>query len=169
MTDIIIELTSPYARMPHKATEGSAGHDAFACLKDRHIKVRRRGSAIAEVLYDEQYGLTLMPGERALIPLGFKLSFPAGIKCDIWPKSGRAWNEGLTLVNSIGLGDSDYPDEYAAIVMNAGLDPITIWHDQKVVQLTFTRYEDVRFSEGVVRKSGERTGGFGSTGLKAES
>lgn len=170
MIDVTIELTSPHSRFPEKATEGSAGYDAFACLKGRTIKVRRCNKGeVTEELYDEKNGLCLLPGERALIPLGFKLSFPTGIKCDIWPKSGRAWNEGLTLANAIGLGDSDYPNEYAAIVLNAGFEPVTIWHDQKIVQLTFTRYEDIQFVTGTVEANGERTGGFGSTGLRAKS
>jgi dUTP pyrophosphatase len=168
-----IELLFADAQRPDQATSGSAGFDVFAHLRGRTVQVVRRGAApdtalvVDEVMPDGPgAALRLLPGERATVPLGFKLTLPWRTKMAVWPKSGRARNEGLAMINGIGLIDRDYPNEVAALVVNDGLAPLVIEHGQACAQVTFGRYLVPRFRSAVVRPIGARTGGFGSTGLR---
>lgn len=178
MTRIPFEKVTPHAKVPERATDGSAGYDAFACLMDynettkrdvpRTFQVFRRGFLFQRnqprtEVYNEKTGIVLRPGERAIIPLGVKMTLPKGVKCEIQDKSGRAWKEALSLVNGVGLGDSDFPNEYGAIVINLGFSPLVIRHGQKVVQFVFAEYLDADFTEDVVVQTTERNGGYGST------
>ena len=47
-------------------------------------------------------GLTLAPGERALVPTGLALAIPAGFEVQVRPRSGLALRHGLTLLNTPG-------------------------------------------------------------------
>src|SRR5690554_1876190 len=55
--------------------------------------------------------LTLLPGERKLIPTGFQMALPEGYEAQIRPRSGLAYNCGITMLNSPGTIDADYRGE----------------------------------------------------------
>lgn len=176
MIPIHFEKVSSHAQTPRRSTDGSIGYDAFACLietdpgtredRPRTYQVFHRG---AEDPVTEEYnpdsGIRLEPGARALIPIGVKIELPLGVECDVCAKSGRAWNEGFSLVNGIGLLDPDFAGEIHAIIVNLSGVHQKIRHGEKVVQLKFQKYEDVEFKEARVLAKQSRSGGLGSTGL----
>ena len=52
--------------------------------------------------------LQLLPGERAIIPLGFRATLPPGYEAQIRPRSGTSFKTSLAIANSPGTIDPDY-------------------------------------------------------------
>jgi dUTP pyrophosphatase len=163
---IVVELLHEDAQLPRRATRGSAGHDLFACLKERVIDCsdgHRQWQTAAEQR-DATWIVTLPAGAMALIPLGFKARLPVGYEAQIRPRSGAAFKKGLGIPNAPGTVDSDFPDEWRVIVRNATALPIIIEHGERIAQMVLHRYEVLPFTRGSVTRSTDRDGGFGSTG-----
>lgn len=155
---------------PERQTEGAAAYDAYACMLEsaetgRMIKIHRKGmEEIHEERYDREHGLRINPGERALIPLGIRMAFPRGYVCDIRPRSGLALRNGITITNAPGTGDSDYRNEYGAIIENSSHMPFVVKHGDRICQLLFHEHVDADWKEGPLDET-DRDGGFGSTGV----
>lgn len=170
--NVRIERTLPHHPLPRPAHEGDAGYDVYACLrgKEHEVKVFRgeaRNDNLAQDLPPEGDAgeITIAPGERALIPLGFRIAVPAGWMVEVRPRSGLAIKHGVTIANTPGTIDSTYRGECAAVVLNAGQEPFTIQHEMRIAQIVFTRYGRPEFTEGGVDETERGAGGFGSTGL----
>jgi len=163
---ITIELLHPEARIPRRATEGSAGYDLFACLVNRSVECSdgTRTWERPAVDRDGAAALLLHPGEMALVPLGFRARLPEGYEAQIRPRSGAAFKKGLHVPNAPGTVDSDFPDEWRVVVRNGIAVPLWIQHGERVAQMVLARYEVLPFVEGVVGAVTSRVGGFGSTG-----
>ena len=95
-----IKRVRPYAQVPKQATTGSAGSDLYAALE-----------------------------EPLSIPAGAIRSIPTGIAAEpdtdsvallIFPRSGVASKQGITLANAIGLVDSDSRGEICVPLINLG-------------------------------------------------
>ncbi len=131
--------------MPSYETEGSAGADIRACL-------------------DEP--ITLMPGERRLIPTGMYVELPEGVEAQIRARSGLSIRHGITMINGVGTVDSDYRGEWNVPMVNLGQEPYTINDGDRIAQAVFSRYEKASFILVDEVNSTERGGGgFGSTGI----
>ncbi|MFQ3579596.1 MAG: dUTP diphosphatase [Bacteroidales bacterium] len=139
-------------QLPKRATEGSIGFDAYA--------------AINCVEFVEK-------GQTKLIPLGFciELPFPTGMF--VMPRSGLSIKL-IGIANSPGLVDPDYRDEVIAIVENRGYKdpqtgeeiPFRIERGDRVCQLLFVNALIPELQEVEELSETDRTGGFGSTGVK---
>lgn len=154
------------ARLPERATAGSAGYDLRAYLRDRTVRVSD-GNVQADMAADEaagEWGVVLRPGEMALIPLGFRTRLPDGFEAQIRPRSGQAFKQALTIPNAPGTVDADYAEEWMVIVRNDAPVPRRIVHGERVAQVVFARYQVLRLVEGMVQRTTARAGGFGSTG-----
>lgn len=163
---IVVELLHADARLPQRATQGSAGYDLFAYLRGRSVECSdgtRLWSAAATEAGDRST-FELPPGAMALVPLGFKARLPVGYEAQVRPRSGAAFKKGLAIPNAPGTIDSDFPDEWRVIVRNASAQPLTIEHGERIAQMVLQRYEVLPFVQGDVPRSTERAGGFGSTG-----
>ena len=79
-----------------------------------------RESAGADIHAAVEEPVRLEPGERALIPTGFRMALPHGYEAQIRPRSGKALREGLSLLNSPGTVDADYRGEVRILVINHG-------------------------------------------------
>ncbi len=82
-----------------------------------------------------QAPVTLPPGGRALIPTGLAMAIPTGFEGQVRPRSGLALRHGVTLMNSPGTIDSDYRGPVAVILFNAGDQPFTVSHGDRIAQL----------------------------------
>ena len=152
--------------IPSRATAGSAGHDLRAYLSGRIVKcsdglLQREVAAVSAL---DEWGVTLEPGEMALIPLGFRTRLPAGVEAQIRPRSGQAFKNALTVPNAPGTVDADYAEEWMVIVRNDAPAARRIVHGERIAQVVFARYLAPSFAEGGVTRTTERAGGFGSTG-----
>lgn len=144
MDKIVIKVSTKSGNLPVYQTEGSAGADLKACL-------------------DEP--ITLMPGERRLIPTGMRIELPEGIEAQIRARSGLSIKHGITMINGVGTVDSDYRGEWNVPMVNLGSEPYTINDGDRIAQAVFARYERVDFVEVESVNETERGGGgFGSTG-----
>ena len=163
---VVFELLFPDVKPPARATAHSAGFDLRACLHNRHVRcITSSLGASTETTRDCPGGvLTLAPGDRALVPLGFKARLPEGIEAQIRIRSSIAFKKGLTIPNAPGTIDADYPDEWMVMMRNdAGAD-VTIEHDERIAQVIFARFETLEWTAGTVGVSTDRKGGVGSTG-----
>jgi dUTP pyrophosphatase len=118
-----------------------------------------------DLLADLKQPVTLSALERCAVPTGIAIEIPAGYEGQVRPRSGRALQEGLALVNSPGTIDSDYRGEIQAIVVNLGREPVTIEHGDRIAQLVIApvaRAIVVEVEELPDTKRG--AGGFGHTG-----
>jgi len=108
----------------------------------------------------------LLPGERKLIPTGFKMAIPEGYEAQIRPRSGLAYRNGITLLNTPGTIDADYRGEVKILVINHGDEPFVISHGNRIAQMVIAPVQQMFVEEVDVLPETERgTGGFGSTGI----
>jgi dUTP pyrophosphatase len=131
--------------LPRYMTPNAAGMDLFASL---------------------DVNITLLPGERALVPTGLALAIPEGYEAQIRPRSGLALNHGITLVNSPGTIDSDYRGEICVIIINHGKEPFIVKNGDRIAQMVFAKFARADLHE--VSELGEtlrNDGGFGHTGV----
>lgn len=111
---------------------------------------------------------TVEPFERQLIPSGFAIAVPRGYAAYVQPRSGCAFKQGLTLINTPGLIDSTYRGEVKVAVVN--LDPretITLHRGDRIAQLVIVPVPEVALVEVACLDETDRgTGGFGSSGTR---
>ena len=132
--------------LPSYETAGAAGADLRANFGDR-------GAA------------TLDPGERRLVPTGLRIEIPDGYEVQIRPRSGLALKHGVTLPNAPGTIDSDYRGPLGVIVMNAGSEPFTIAHGDRIAQMVVAPVTRAQFElADELTGTSRGAGGFGSTG-----
>ena len=114
--------------------------------------------------------LMLAPGERALVPTGFSIALPEGYEAQIRPRSGLAYKNGVTVLNSPGTVDADYRGEVKVLLINHAAEAFTITRGMRIAQMiiapvTQAVWQDVSELSETVRGAG----GFGSTGTEARS
>jgi dUTP pyrophosphatase len=168
MPSIIFEALHADVHAPRRGTAGSAGYDLAAYLTSRTVRVWHEGTMREHVCLSSAgvTTLTLAPGEKALVPLGFKARLPDGFEAQVRPRSGTSVKTDLVIANAPGTIDADYPDEWCVPVKNGGRQPLVITHGDRIAQMILTRFEVLEFREGAVEQSTERAGGFGSTGAR---
>jgi dUTP pyrophosphatase len=142
----------PEVPLPSYETEGAAGMDLRANL----------------AAPDRAQGLSLAPGERALVPTGIALGIPPGWEVQIRPRSGLALKRGVTLVNAPGTIDSDYRGEIGVILINHGAETVTVTHGERIAQMVAAPVARAVLRETAALGGTARgAGGFGSTGSGA--
>lgn len=153
---------------PRPATDGSRGRDLRAWLRRREITVYRPDNASFVTHPDSADAIVLMPGERALIPLGFKCQLPPGHWAEVVSRSGYALKLDLVVNNAPGIVDEDYGGEWMVVLKNASEAPATVVHGERIAQALLKptdRFLDrVEFQAGRVGETVRGAGGFGSTG-----
>ena len=126
-----------------------------------------RGSAGVDVRAFIASPITLKPLERKLIPTGLKVEIPLGYEIQIRPRSGLAYKNGITVLNSPGTIDSDYRGEIGILLINLSHEPFEIESGERIAQMVLAKHELPHFKEQNALGSSERgEGGFGSTGKK---
>jgi len=114
---------------------------------------------------EESY--TLEPGERALIPTGLQMALPFGYEAQIRPRSGLAYRNGITMLNTPGTIDSDYRGEVKVLAINHGDEPFLIQHGDRIAQMVIAPVYQPKIQEtDKLPESNRGEGGFGSTGVQ---
>ena len=129
--------------LPRRATAGSAGYDFFSPL-----------------------GFSLAPGSCVRIPTGVRARIDDGWVLMLFPRSGLGFKYRLQLNNTVGVVDADYfgarnEGHIFIKLTNAGDRTVSVGAGEAFAQGIFLPFgltddDDAR---------GERTGGFGSTGI----
>lgn len=131
--------------LPAYATEHAAGMDLCAAIdKD----------------------MTLLPGQRILVPTGLSVALPVGYEAQVRPRSGLALKHGITVLNSPGTIDADYRGEIQVILANLGTEAFVITRGMRIAQMVIAAYAKAVWQiVDVLPDSARGTGGFGSTGM----
>jgi len=105
--------------------------------------------------------------ERVLVPIGLFMELPVGTEAQIRPRSGLAFKNGITVLNTPGTIDADYRGEIKVLLVNLSNEPFTIEPGERIAQMVVAKHEQVEWEEQNVLSESERgAGGFGSTGVK---
>lgn len=145
--EICIKKLSENAKLPTRATGGSAGADLYACLSE---------------------SVTINPGELKLIPTGVAIALPdSRYAAFLYARSGLGVKHGICLSNGVGVVDSDYRGEIKVGLCNVGEKPYTIEPYERVAQMVIAPVEVFEFKTvDELDKTEREAGGFGSTGKK---
>ncbi len=110
--------------------------------------------------------LSLAPGERTLVPTGFIFEIPAGFEGQVRPRSGLAFKNGITCLNTPGTIDSDYRGEVKVLLVNLGTETFVIERGMRIAQMLVSPVVQARIIEATsASETGRGGGGFGSTGV----
>lgn len=136
------------ARLPYRASAGAAAYDLCACLE----------------------------ADAVIQPHGGTLTVPTGIAIElpgeefvalVFSRSGHGFKHGVSLVNSVGVIDSDYRGELSVGLVNNGPEPFTVSDGDRIAQLMITNCFPLPIEESDTLGETERgAGGFGSTGTR---
>jgi len=143
--NINVRKLNDNARLPYRATAGSAGADLFACL---------------------DVDVTIGAGERTLIPTGIAIELPdSGCGAFVFPRSSLSSKYGVSLANCVGVIDSDYRGEIKVPIINHSDVPYTVKNGDRIAQMVIMPVILPEYTEVEVLGDTERgEGGFGSTG-----
>ncbi len=147
MESLKIKKVRENAKIPIRATGGSAGLDLCACIDE---------------------GITLNSGDTALVPTGIAIALPsADYGAFVFPRSGIAIKHGIGLLNSVGVIDSDYRGEIMVGVINQKKESYTIEPNERIAQMVIMPVSMMPVEEVSELDDTQRgEGGFGSTGKR---
>ena len=134
------------ASLPSYKTSGAAGADVCAFITE---------------------DIVLEPGKRVLVPTGLNFEIPEGYEIQVRPRSGLAFKNGVTVLNSPGTIDSDYRGELKVLLVNLGDEPFIIEKNSRIAQIIVSPVTTADFEAAlVISETSRGEGGFGSTGTK---
>lgn len=110
--------------------------------------------------------LILKVGKRLLVPTGLVMEIPKGHEGQIRPRSGLAYKNGITCLNTPGTIDADYRGEVMVLLINHGEKTFKIERGMRVAQMVIAPVMQVEITESSLASDTDRgSGGFGSTGV----
>ena len=111
--------------------------------------------------------ISLKPLERKIVKTGIFIELPLGFEAQVRPRSGLAFKNGITVLNSPGTIDADYRGEVGVILVNLSAEEFIIEDGERIAQMVIAKHEQAQWIEVETLESSERgAGGFGSTGVK---
>lgn len=111
--------------------------------------------------------IILKPLERTLVKTGLFIELPIGYEAQVRPRSGLAYKNGVTVLNTPGTIDADYRGEIGVILVNLSNKDFTIENGERIAQLVIAKHEQAEWKLVDELEETERgAGGFGSTGKK---
>ncbi|MBL4601268.1 MAG: dUTP diphosphatase [Emcibacteraceae bacterium] len=133
-------------KLPEYETVNSAGMDLMAAI-------------------GENEELILKTGNRLLVPTGFAMALAEGFEAQVRPRSGLAWKNGVTVLNSPGTIDADYRGEVKVILINHGDEDFIITRGMRIAQMIIAPVTQISWNKCEnLDETARGAGGFGSTG-----
>ena len=140
-----VKKKAPGIPLPEYESAGAAGMDLRAFL---------------------EADITIPPLGRARVPTGLFLEIPEGYEAQVRPRSGLAYNNGITILNTPGTIDSDYRGELGVILVNLGTEVFTVKNGDRIAQMLISPVTRALVTEVEFLSETKRgSGGFGSTGI----
>ena len=135
------------AKLPTRATAGSAGSDLYACIDE---------------------SVTINPGELKRSPTGIAIALPdSGCAAFLYARSGLGVKHGICLSNGVGVIDSDYRGEVCVGLCNVSDKPYTVEPFERIAQMVIAPVIVPDLMEvGELDGTQRGEGGFGSTGKR---
>lgn len=113
----------------------------------------------------ETQPMVIEPGQRVLAPTGLTIALPAGYEAQIRPRSGLAFKNGVTCLNTPGTVDADYRGEVKVILINLGQEPFVIKRGERIAQMVIAPVTQGEWDVvETLSETARGAGGFGSTG-----
>ena len=138
-------IVSEGAEVPVYKTEGAAGADVCAFLKE---------------------DVVIPSGRFAMIPTGLYFEIPEGYEIQVRPRSGLAAKNGITVLNTPGTIDCDYRGELRIILVNLGSDDFLVKNKDRIAQIIIASVTQADFViTDNLSKTERGSSGFGSTGV----
>jgi dUTP pyrophosphatase len=109
--------------------------------------------------------VTLLTGQRKIVPTGFCFALPEGFEAQVRGRSGLAAKHGVGLVNGVGTIDSDFRGEIGVILINHGQEAFHVRRGDRIAQLVIAPVCRAAWRPVTALSTTERgAGGYGSTG-----
>lgn len=145
--ELKIKKLKENAKIPQRATNGSAGMDLYACISE---------------------SVTLAPGQLTVIPTGIAIELPDNTcAAFLYARSGLGVKHGICLSNGVGVIDSDYRGEVCVGLCNVSDKPYVIEPFERVAQMVIAPVLTPEMTEvGELSDTARGEGGFGSSGRK---
>ena len=122
------------------------------------------GAAGIDIYYNGDKDITIGPGALAELETDLAVEIPGRCFGMLVVRSGYGWR-GLSMLNSVGIIDSDYRGEIGIKLVNHGHDIITIEPGVRVAQMIIVPFMQVTLERSAGLGDTRRGhGGFGSTG-----
>ena len=132
--------------LPKYETDLSAGMDLYANIDEPII---------------------LKPMQRTLVKTGLSIALPSNYEAQIRPRSGLAYKNGITVLNSPGTIDADYRGEVGVLLINLSDVDYCIEDGTRIAQMIIAPYTKAQWnSVEELSETHRGAGGFGSTGKK---
>jgi dUTP pyrophosphatase len=130
--------------LPAIVSAGSAGYDIYAAI-------------------DEDVNISAW--NRLIVPTGISISLPTGYEAQIRPRSGLAFKNGITIINTPGTIDSDFTGEIKVCLINLSDSDYKITRGMRIAQMVVSKYESIEWIQTDKLELTDRgEGGFGHTG-----
>lgn len=145
--ELKIKKLKSNAKVPKRATNGSAGMDLYACIEN---------------------SVTLAPQELVIVPTGIAIELPDNsCAAFLYARSGLGVKHGICLSNGVGVIDSDYRGEICAGLCNVSDKPYVIEPGERIAQMVIAPVLTPDITEvDELSDTSRGAGGFGSTGKK---
>jgi dUTP pyrophosphatase len=158
------------AEVPEYATAGSACFDIKACISNgqrlrSYNAFNKEMQIVVKGVGNNPNSFQLPPGIRVLVPTGLIFDIPEKHVMKMYIRSSQALKKGLTMVNGVGIIDSDYVEESFMMLENVSDSMALIEHGERIVQCLIEKTLRTKIVE-TTDKPGiktDRDGGFGST------
>ena len=181
---LLVKLLTPSAKAPVKGKLGDSGYDVFVdSFKEAYIKKAYQEilveadehgilQGITTVVGDkEAVAITLNPGERARVGVGFSamvsINSDKTYELQARPRSGASIKQGLTVINTPGTVDSKFRGELCILLVNLSGVAVRINKGDRIAQIVPA--EVPQLAVVIVDELDETdrgADGFGSTGQK---
>ena len=145
--ELKIKKLKENAKIPQRATNGSAGMDLYACIAE---------------------SVTLAPGQLTVIPTGIAIELPDNTcAAFLYARSGLGVKHGICLSNGVGVIDSDSRGEVCVGLCNVSDKPYVIEPFERVAQMVIAPVLTPDITEvDELSDTARGEGGFGSSGRK---
>jgi dUTP pyrophosphatase len=131
--------------MPQIMSEKAVGADLKACISEDII---------------------IAPMNTAIVGTGISIELPEKYEAQIRPRSGLAFKNGITVLNTPGTIDPDYRGEIKVILINLGKQDFTVKRGMRIAQMIINKVEIPQFEIAEdLSDTARGHGGFGHTGV----
>lgn len=115
MSILKIKRLHPQAQLPARATDGSAGHDLYACIEQP---------------------TEILPGQTVKVPTGLAIQLESRkYVALIFARSSMGTKYGVIPANAVGVIDSDYRGEVCVCLHNHSDKPYVVQPQDRIAQL----------------------------------
>ena len=138
-------LTNDKEFMPQIMSKKAVGSDLKACINEDII---------------------IQSMNTAVVGTGISIELPEKYEAQIRPRSGLAFKNSITVLNTPGTIDPDYRGEIKVILINLGKEDFTIKRGMRIAQMIINKVEIPCFEIVENLSTTDRGhGGFGHTGV----